>query len=214
MNHAVITGGTGTLGRAIACAMATQDWKIHAPSSADLDVCSLNSIATFFEKNPPDLLVCAAGIILDGAIHRTTEEAWDKVMTVNFNGAAMCARAALPRMIERKGGHIIFISSYSAVHPPAGQLAYATAKASLHGLTGELALCYGASNIRVNLILPGYIESRLTRSVTEKRRKEILQSHALTRLNTADVLGKFIRYLHFELPHTSGQTFQLDSRPA
>ncbi len=212
MKRAVITGGNGTLGSAIATALNHPHWEILTPSSVVMDVCDETAVRNFFQQNPAELLVCAAGITLDVPLLRMTGDSWDKVIAVNFKGAAACARAALPEMILKGRGHIIFISSFSALHPPVGQAAYATAKAALLGLTRDLALTHGGQNIRVNTILPGFIESRMTENVTDKRRDEVRDSHALSRFNTPDEVGKFIRHLHHELPHTSGQVFQLDSR--
>jgi 3-oxoacyl-[acyl-carrier protein] reductase len=116
-------------------------------------------------------------------------------------------------MIARGHGHIVFISSHSAKHPPVGQAAYASAKAALLGLTADLAALHGASNIRINAVLPGFVETRMTENVTETRRKQVLADHSLGRFNTCREAAAFIRFLHHELPHTSGQVFQLDSRP-
>ena len=212
MKHAVITGGSGSLGGAIAVALESPGWKVLTPSRIEMDVCDETAVLGFFEGQSADLLVCAAGIVRDAPLLRMTEEAWSDVFTVNFRGAVACARAALPKMIETGAGHIIFISSYSALHPPVGQSAYATAKAALLGLTEDLARSYGPSNIRVNVILPGFLETRMTKEVTAKRRGEVLEAHVLHRFNTPETVGKFIRHLHHDLPHTSGQVFQLDSR--
>lgn len=210
----VITGGGGGLAQAIVSAFTSPGWKIAAPGRDELDVTDPDAIHRFFEPRTVDLLVCAAGVTRDGLLSTTDESAWDQVVAVNYQGAADCARAVLHRMIERGTGHIIFVSSYSAVHPPVGQTAYATAKASLLGLTGSLAREAGGHGIRVNAILPGFLETAMTRSVSTRRRAEVLASHSLGRLNTPSAAAGFIRFLHEQLPHTSGRTFQLDSRDA
>ena len=212
MNHLVITGGGGDLAQAIVSAFSSPEWEIAAPNHVELDVTDESAINRFFKFRPVDLLVCAAGMTMDGSLHSTPESEWDKVIAVNFQGAANCAESALKRMIDQRGGHVVFISSYSAIHPPAGQVAYATAKASLLGLTNSLAYRYGAHGIRVNTILPGFLETRMTRVVSEKRKAEVLAQHHLGRYNTPAAVADFIRFLHESLPHTSGQTFQLDSR--
>jgi 3-oxoacyl-[acyl-carrier protein] reductase len=210
--HAVITGGTGSLGIAIAAALQAPDWTIAVPGSVELDVRDAGTVREYFHDRDVDLLVCAAGMTRDAPIARLTYEAWDDTWSVNFRGAADCANAVLPGMTARRSGHIVFISSHSALHPPAGQAAYAAAKAALLGLVADLASRHGPSNIRVNAVLPGFLETRMTRSVTEARRHEILTAHSLGRLNTCDRVAAFIRFLHHELSHTSGQVFQLDSR--
>lgn len=212
VNHLVITGGGGGLGRAIAGAFADPAWDVAAPARGELDVCDPRAIRSYFEPRPVDLLVCAAGITRDAPLSRLDESAWDDVFAVNYQGAADCAAAVLPRMIGQGRGHIIFISSYSALHPAVGQAAYAAAKAAMLGLTESLARRNGPHGIRVNAILPGFLETRMTRTVSGKRKAEILEDHSLGRLNTPGAVAKFIRHLHEDLPHTSGQMFRLDSR--
>ena len=211
--HVLITGGSGVIGRAIRHAMTSAGCQVSALSSRELDVTEMAKIADVLGDRQVDMLVCAAGTTRDAPLARLTTEAWEHTWAVNFTGAAACAAAVLPGMLARGAGHIVFISSHSALHPPPGQAAYAAAKAALHGLATDLARHHGAGNIRVNAILPGFIESPMTASVSAKRRREVLADHALGRLNTADRVAAFIRFLHFELPHTSGQMFQLDSRP-
>jgi 3-oxoacyl-[acyl-carrier protein] reductase len=210
--YTVITGGHGALARAIAAAMQSPAWNIETPGRRDLDVRNKSAIYQYFSGRRVDLLVCAAGIIRDAPLLRLTESAWDETWEVNFIGAAWCAAAALPRMLEQGGGHIVLISSFSALHPPPGQAAYAAAKAALLGLAADLATRYGASNIRVNAVLPGFLATRMTEGVTQSRRAQIAAAHALGRFNTCQESANFIRFLHHDLPHTSGQVFQLDSR--
>jgi 3-oxoacyl-[acyl-carrier protein] reductase len=209
---AVITGGTGSLGRAIVRALLAPGWTIAGPGCNDLDVRDSTAVRDYFRNRDVDLLVCAAGITCDAPIARLTNAAWDETWSVNFRGALDCANAVLPAMIARGCGHIIFISSHSAMHPPLGQAAYGTAKAALLGLVIDLARHHGPSNIRVNAVLPGFLETRMTEAVTATRRAQILAAHSLGRLNTCDRVAAFIRFLHHDQPHTSGQIFQLDSR--
>lgn len=210
--HALITGGTGSLGRVIAGTLAMPGWSVASPSRHELDVRNAAAVSDYFCGKTIDLLICNAGLAIDAPLARLTEKAWDEVWSVNFAGAAACTAAALPAMMARGAGHIIFISSHSALHPPVGQAAYATAKAALLGFVTDLSERYGSSNIRVNAVLPGFLETRMTESVTERRRTEVLADHVLGRFNTCLEAARFIRFLHHELPHTSGQVFQLDSR--
>lgn len=213
LQHAVITGGTGSLGRTIAEALLGPDWAVSAPGSRDLDVRDHAAIQSYFRDRRVDLLVCAAGITRDAPLARLSDTAWDETWNVNFTGAASCAEAVLSGMRERQAGHIVFISSFSALHPPVGQAAYAAAKSALLGLVSDLARCHGSSGIRINAVLPGFLETAMTETVSERRRSEILRDHVLGRFNTCRDAANFIRFLHQEMPHTSGQVFQLDSRP-
>jgi 3-oxoacyl-[acyl-carrier protein] reductase len=209
----VITGGNGSLAQAISTLFSNKKSGVDAPSRTDLDVTDPSAIRTFFENRHVDLLICAAGITRDAILAKTSIEDWDQVIAVNFHGAHLCAQAALPAMIARRKGHIIFISSQSAIHPPAGQSAYATAKAALLGLTRDLAHTHGPHGIRINAILPGFMETPMTRSVSPQRRDHILAEHVMANFNTPEIVAAFIHHLHHQLPHTSGQIFRLDSRP-
>jgi 3-oxoacyl-[acyl-carrier protein] reductase len=210
--HAVITGGTGSLGRALVHVLQSETMSVTSPGSQELDVRNKSAVEQYFHNRPVDLLICAAGIIRDAPLARLSEQLWDETWDINFEGSLMCAEAVLPGMAARSLGHVVFISSFSALHPPAGQIAYASAKAALLGLVSDLAVRHGPSNIRVNAVLPGFLETAMTANVTERRRAEILEMHTLGRLNTCEKAAKFIRFLHQEMSHTSGQVFQLDSR--
>ena len=200
------------MAKAVASAFETVGWKVAAPGKDELDVTCKEAIRTFFESRPVDLLVCAAGLALDAPLIRYASEAWETVMTVNFQGAADCAAAVLPGMVGRRTGHIVFVSSYSALHPPVGQVAYSTAKAALLGLTFAMAREHGSNGIRVNAILPGFLDTRMTEQVSPARKEEVLSAHVLDHFNTPEAVGRFVRFLEENLPFTSGQIFQLDSR--
>jgi len=211
VNQIFLTGGSGGLGRAIVDEFTRPDWNITAPDRLDLDL--LKKINPAITPQPVDLLVCAAGLVRDKRMSEISDTDWDEIYAVNYQAAADCSAAFLPFMIEQGGGHIIFISSYSAIHPPIGQLAYATAKAALIGLTTDMARQNGQFGIRVNCILPGYMETKMTQTVTERRKAQVLADHTLGRFNSPKKVSGFIRYLHENLTETSGQIFQLDSRP-
>ena len=210
--HAVITGGTGSLGSALAGVLEADGFSVASPGSRELNVRDKAAVSEYFRDRNVDLLICAAGIINDTPLARLTESSWDEIWNVNYQGSLFCAEAVLPGMADRKQGHVVFVSSFSALHPPPGQLAYAAAKAALIGLTSDLAVRHGSSNIRVNAILPGFLQTSMTASVSDRRRAEVLDMHTLGRLNTCENAAKFIRFLHQEMPDTSGQVFQLDSR--
>jgi len=208
----IISGGHGGLARAINARFAAGGWDVRAPGRDELDVTDANAVSSFFSHHHPDLLICGAGVIRDAPIARLDPADWQHVINVNFHGARRCAAAVLSEMRNRGCGHIIFVSSHSALHPAVGQAAYATAKAALLGITRDLAIEAGSYGVRVNAILPGFLETPMTSTVSGIRRKTVRSDHALGRFNTVEAVASFIWHLHQELPHTSGQTFQLDSR--
>ncbi len=208
----VITGGEGGLGRVLHAAFEKADHAVLAPGHRELDVTEPEAVRDFFRCHEPELLVCNAGIIRDAPLARLDEAAWDEVIAVNLRGAAHCAAAASRPMLRARRGHIVFISSFSALHPPAGQAAYAAAKAGLVGLSKSLARELGPAGIRVNAILPGFLDTRMTAGLSDERREQVRGDHVLGRFNTPDAVAAFLVHLHDHLPHTSGQVFQLDSR--
>ncbi len=213
LKRAIITGGTGGLGSAIARKLKEEEWEVLALGSDDLNLTDPGAVGDFFRRNPCELLICVAGLVRDEIIFRMSERSWDEVFCINYTAARLTAFAALQRMMERGTGHIVFISSHAAIHPAPGQAAYASAKAALLGLTKDLAGEYGSSGIRINAVLPGFLETPMTQGIEGSRREEVLKAHALGKFNTTAAVAGFIWFLHEHLPFTSGQVFQLDSRP-
>lgn len=214
MSHPVviITGGAGKLATALADAFRESGAEVFSPGRDELDVRSSADSERYFERfERIDVLVNNAGITGDKLFARLEEADWDTVLDTNLKGAFLCSRAAAKRMIKQRDGSIIQLGSYSALHPPIGQTAYAASKAGVIGLTKSLAKELGPRNIRVNCVLPGFLETRMTAALSEEVRTAALARHALGRFNTVEDAARFVRTL-CSLTHVSGQVFQLDSR--
>lgn len=210
----MITGGHGSLARALSdhLALVEPEWNVICPSRQEMDVSSLSSVRSFMENHSCRLLVAAAGEIDDQPLLKVTSNSWDQLLHGNLRGAAFAAKMASRAMLREREGHVIFIGSYSGFHPPLGQVAYASAKAALSGLTKSLAREWGPVGIRVNLILPGFLENRMTDHVSKSRKDEVLEQHCLRQYNTENSVAKFVHFLHKHMTYTSGQIFNLDSR--
>ncbi len=208
----LITGGEGGLARALAVAFAHAGHTVVAPGRRELDVTDAAAVKQYFRDRDPALLICNAGITRDMLLAKLPVEVWDEVLSVNLRGAALCAAAAARAMVRARAGHIVFISSHSALHPPKGQAAYGSAKAGLIGLAMSLAKELGPAGVRVNALLPGFLDTPMTEGVGKRRREEVLREHALGRFNTPEAVAEFLLTLHERMPHTSGQVFRLDSR--
>jgi len=210
---AVVTGAAGGLGKAIAFSLSGNDGDVLAPGKKELDVSSPSSVKGFFESaDDVDLLVCNAGIAIDKTIAKMTEEDWSRVIDVNLKGAFLCAREVSRAMAKRRSGHILFISSFSALHPPVGQANYSAAKSALLGMMKSLAQELGRRNVRVNAVIPGFMDTKMTAALSDQIKQDVLGRHVLGRYNTPEAVADFITYLHQHMPHTSGQVFNLDSR--
>ncbi len=212
---ALITGGQGTLAQAIRTHFESAGWQVAAPGKDELDVTEPASIDAYVRgmPSPCELLVNNAGVTRDRPFLRLSSEDWDEVLAVNLRGAASCARAVIPGMRRLGRGHLIQIGSFSARRPPSGQAAYASAKAGLVALTQTLAAELGPENIRANCILPGFLDTRMTRALPAETRARALAAHVLGRFNTVEDTARFVETLH-RLENVSGQVFQLDSRLA
>ncbi|RBP42630.1 NAD(P)-dependent dehydrogenase (short-subunit alcohol dehydrogenase family) [Roseimicrobium gellanilyticum] len=210
---ALVTGGEGDLGKAITTALRSHPYAVHAPGRRELDVSDRVSITKWFDGQPSvDLVVHCAGVLRDRRLPNMEEEDFDTVLDVNLKGAFQVSQAALKTMARKRCGHIIFIGSNSARWGNAGQANYAAAKAGIIGLTHSLAKEYGGRNIRVNCILPGLLETKMTAHLSEEIKQNVRDAHSLRRFNTCEAVARFVAFLDRDLPHTSGQVFQLDSR--
>ena len=208
----VITGGEGELASSLAPEFEKAGYLVHRPGRKDLDVRCPESVERFFDPiETIDVLINNAGITDNLILQRLGPEDWDEVMDTNLKGAHLCSRAAALKMMRRRSGHIINVGSYSALHPSIGQTAYAASKAGLIGLTKSYAREFGGRNIRVNCVLPGFLETRMTADLNDEVRSAALERHVLKRFNTAEEAAAFIYFLT-TASHISGQTFQLDSR--
>jgi 2-deoxy-D-gluconate 3-dehydrogenase len=116
-----------------------------------------------------DILVNNAGIFVANRPQDFTLAEWTSVLDVNLTGAFLCAQAAYPAMKRQGGGKIINLSSLASIFGTATGAPYAASKGGLVQLTRSLAVSWGRENIQVNAILPGYIESELSRRAERER---------------------------------------------
>jgi 3-oxoacyl-[acyl-carrier protein] reductase len=142
-----------------------------------------------------DVLVCNAGVTRDGLIARLSPEAWTTVIDTNLAGPFYLCQAVSRRMMRRRSGSIVLMSSVVGVHGNAGQTNYAASKAGLIGLGKSLARELGSRNIRVNVIAPGYIATELTGVLSEELRQGILDQTPLGRLGESDDVARAVRFL-------------------
>jgi 3-oxoacyl-[acyl-carrier protein] reductase len=208
--HILISGGEGDLARALRKEFPRDH--VHAPGRKEMDVRDEARIDAYFSRlERVDVLIANAGLTRDGAVTALSTDDFNEVVNANLRSAFLCARAALKLMLRQRSGHIVLIGSRAARHGTRGQSAYAAAKAGLVGLAQSLAKEYGARNIRCNVVLPGFLDTRMTASLDARRREDVRAEHALGRFNTVENAARFIAFLA-RLDHVSGQTFTLDSR--
>jgi 3-oxoacyl-[acyl-carrier protein] reductase len=156
-------------------------------------------------------LVNNAGIGIDGALWRLTDEAWDDVMDTNVSGAFHCIRAAAPIFRSQKFGKIVNVSAHQASRPGFGVSNYAASKAALEGLTKAAAVELGSAGINVNAVAPGFIRTErmmmLPKDVIDRARRQAV----LGRLAEPEDVAKVVAFLcSDDARHITGQTIVVD----
>lgn len=158
-----------------------------------------------------DILVNNAGITKDNLIMRMKEEDFDSVIDVNLKGAFNCLKAVTPIMIKQKSGKIINMSSVVGVIGNAGQVNYCASKAGLIGMTKSLAREIGGKNINVNAIAPGFIDTDMTKVLSEDQKKNIISQVPLKKLGQAEDIANLALFLASnQSDYITGQVIHVD----
>ncbi len=218
---AVVTGGGGLIGRAIATALAADGADIvvndmveqtaretaalvealgrqslvitaNVAASEEVEAMVDQTVARFGRL---DIMVNNAGITRDGLILRMKDEQWDLVLNVNLKSAFLCTRAAVRPMMKQRRGRIINIASVVGLIGNAGQANYAASKGGLLALTKTTAKEFASRNINVNAVAPGFIETPMTHELSEEARAEWLAKIPLGRAGTAQDVADVVAFL-------------------
>lgn len=160
-----------------------------------------------------DILVNNAGVYIPDDIATTTEEEWDKVMSVDVKGVFLISKTVLPQMVKQNKGKIINIASIAGFIGFEKSAAYCAAKGAVVNLTREMALDYAGLGINVNAIAPGVIESDMTTPMLsdESTKKGFLAKIPSGRIGTPEDIAYAAVYLASdESSYVIGQTFVVD----
>jgi len=160
-------------------------------------------VADFFQEvldatGRIDVLVNNAGITKDGLLVRMKEQDWDIVLDINLKGVFRCTQIAAKAMMKQRYGRIINISSVVGVTGNPGQANYSASKAGLIGLTKTTARELATRGITVNAIAPGFIETDMTASLSEKARDAMLSQVPLGRAGQPDDIAAVVAFLASE----------------
>jgi 3-oxoacyl-[acyl-carrier protein] reductase len=237
--RAVVTGGSRGIGRAIALALAEagadvcityhgneasakettrllEEAGAHAPIALKGDAADpefAKTVAAHMKDifGGIDILVNNAGITDDGLLMRMSSEAFDQVVRTNLNGAFYMLREATPFMLKQRAGRVINISSVAGVKGNAGQVNYAASKAGLIGLTLSAAKELGSRGITVNAIAPGFIDTDMTKALTDKQREDSIERVALGRAGKPEEVAALAAFLASEeAGYITGQVISID----
>ena len=141
------------------------------------------------------ILVNNAGITRDNLVMRMTDAEWDDIMATNLKSIFRMSRAVLRAMVKARYGRIINISSVVGAMGNAGQANYAAAKAGIFGFSKSLAREVGSRNVTVNSIAPGFIDTDMTRALSDAQRDSLIQHVPLGRLGQAEDVAAAVTFL-------------------
>jgi acetoacetyl-CoA reductase len=234
---AIVTGGAKGIGKAIAFSLARKGVKVvinynSSEQSAKAVVDELTSegyealavqanVAEFEQTKALvertidhfgrlDIIVNNAGITRDRTFKKLSENDWHEVINVNLSSVYNTCNAALPHLLESDNARIINISSVIGQAGGFGQTNYSAAKAGMIGFTKSLAIELAKSNITVNTVCPGFIETDMLSEVPENVKEQIKAKIPKRRFGTADEIAKAVLYLCQDGEYITGQQINVN----
>ena len=231
---ALVTGASRGIGAAIAESLASAGATVVGTATSDkgaekitvrlgpgargavLDIASEESVQALISdiqarEGPPTIVVNNAGITKDNLLVRMKAEEWDTVLSTNLSGVFRVCKATLRGMMKARGGRIINIASVIGLMGNAGQANYAAAKAGIIGFSKSLAREVGSRNITVNVVSPGFIDTDMTRVLTEEQRAVMLGQVPLGRLGDAQDIADSVLFLASDAAaYITGETLHVN----
>jgi 3-oxoacyl-[acyl-carrier protein] reductase len=235
---AVVTGGGRGIGRAVAVRLANEGanvaitYRSNDASAGEVaeevraagalceifkgDVASPEDVDALFKGvgealGQVEILVNNAGLTRDNLMMRMKEREFDEVLRTNLKGTYLCTRAALRPMLRARWGRIVNVSSVVGLVGNAGQANYAASKAGIIGFTKSVAREVAQRGITANVVAPGYVETELTRNLTEEVKNQIRGQVPVGRFAEAEEVAEVVAFLAGEgAGYVTGQTVAVD----
>jgi len=234
---ALVTGASRGIGAAIAVEMARQGFLVIGTATTakgseiitqmfelnkleglglPMDVNSNQSISDLIAKINLDhgeisALVNNAGITRDTLLMRMKEEDWDAVINTNLKSVYKLSQSVIKGMMKKRYGRIINISSVVGHMGNAGQTNYAATKAGISGFTKSLAQEIGSREVTVNCVAPGFIDTDMTRALSDDQRQQLLGHIPLGRLGAPADVAHAVCYLASDLAgYVTGETIHVN----
>lgn len=181
-----------------------------------LDVCDAPSVSALVDdiastRGGVSILVNNAGITRDNLLMRMKDDEWDDIIDTNLSSVYRVSKACLRGMMKARQGRIINIASVVGAMGNAGQTNYAAAKAGIMGFSRSLAREVGSRNITVNTIAPGFIDTDMTRALTEEQRAQLVREIPLGRMGEPEDIASMVLFLASSAGgYISGQTLHVN----
>ncbi|HEX3067834.1 MAG TPA: 3-oxoacyl-ACP reductase FabG [Thermoanaerobaculia bacterium] len=226
MPTVLITGGARGIGRALVERLTRDGWNVaftyvsstelpegfalqgDVRDSARNEAIVAEVIAKF---GAIDALVNNAGVRRDALLYNMTDDDWREVMQTNLDGAMSMTKAVLPSMMKQRRGAIVNVASLSGLHGVVGQTNYAAAKGALIALTRSLAREVARSNIRVNCIAPGLVDTDMIATLDAEVKKEMIRAIPMRRaVKPSEVAAAISFMLSEDASAITGQVLCVD----
>jgi 3-oxoacyl-[acyl-carrier protein] reductase len=203
---ALVTGASRGIGQAIAEELKKYGAEVVGTSTTEegakkingrvLDVRNAEQCDALIKQiGDVAILVNNAGITRDNLALRMKDAEWDDVIDTNLRAIFRLSRAVMRGMMKARWGRIINITSVVGASGNPGQANYAAAKAGVVGMTKSLARELGSRNITVNCVAPGFIDTDMTRALSDEQKKALLEAIPLGRLGTPQDVAAAVAYL-------------------
>ena len=158
-----------------------------------------------------DFLVLNAGVTKDNIFLRMSSEEWSDVINVNLNFSFYLLKYFVKKMIKKRFGRIVFISSVVAHTGNPGQVNYTASKAAISGMVKSLALELSSRNITVNSVAPGFIQSNMTDKLNDGQKNIILDKIPMKKLGNPEDIAKAVGFLCSDnASYITGQTIHVN----
>ena len=184
--------------------------KVYESNAADFDAAIKLAEDVLNDFGSIDVLVNNAGITKDNLLMRMSEEDFNDVMKINMNSVFNNTKAVLRQMLKQRSGSIINLSSVVGVKGNAGQSNYSSSKAGIIGFTKSVALELGSRNIRCNAIAPGFIETEMTKALSNDQVNDWAESIPLKRTGQVEDIANTSLFLASDMSsYITGQVINV-----